>query len=271
MSLSSIRTKILTLSVLSIILVVVVLCGIYVYDQKGRLGDLQQRLLSDTVQNAATLSYIAVPSLIEEDYARLSNLVSYYSKMSGCLYVAVVNNDNRIMAHSDKIEIGSPYDLPAVSETEKIKEGVARKYLKAGKESIDVSYPIKAGDLVLGSVRMGLNTEWLRAETSKVHRTILIFLGTALAIVFLGIFVSTVIAKRISYPILQMKEAVEDIGRGEYDTKVDIKSNDEIGVLANAFNNMARELRDSRAQLVEKRALQESQALLQAVFETAPT
>ena len=256
---------------LSILLVVGVLSGIYVYEQNSRLGELQQRFLTDSVQSANTLSHVAVPSLIEEDYTRLSDLVSYYSKMSGRLYVAVVNNDNRIMAHSAGVEIGSPYEFPSVFETEKIKDGVVRKYLSAGKKAIEVSYPIKAGDLTLGSVRMGLNTDWLRNETGKIHRTILIFLGTALAIVFLGISVSTVIAKRISGPILQMKEVAEDIGRGDYDRKVDIKSNDEVGVLANAFNRMVRELRDSRTQLVEKEALRESQALLQAVIETAPT
>ena len=174
------------------------------------------------------------------------------------------------MAHSGGDEIGSVYELPAAFEMEKIKGGTVSQYLRAGNKLVEVSYPIQAGDLVLGSVRMGLNTKWLRAETSQVHRTILIFLGTALAIVFLGIFLSTVIAKRISDPILQMKEAVEDIGRGEYDTKVDIKSNDEIGVLANAFNNMARELKDSRAQLVEKEALHESEKRYHALFDRSP-
>ena len=176
--------------------------------------------------------------------------------------MAIVDNNNRIMAHSAGDEIGSPYEFPAVSETEKIKDGVVRKYQRAGKKSIEVSYPIKAGDLVLGSVIIGLNTDWLRDENSKIRSTIFVSLVAALAIVFLGIFISSAVAKRISDPILLMKEAVESIGRGDYDKKVDIKSNDEIGVFADAFNRMALDLRDSRSQLVEKEALRANEARL---------
>jgi len=265
----SIKTKIRAVTTLSIFLVAALLGGVYVYDETGRIREFEQRILNDSVRSAATISYTIMPSLIEKDFVRMSNLVSYYSMRSDRLYVAIVDNDNRIMAHSAGDEIGASFEPPAVFETEKIRGGVVRKYLRAGDKSIEVSYPVKAGDLVLGSVRIGVNTDWLRNETGKIRSTILISLAAAFAIVSLGILIASAIARRISEPILLLKEAAERIGRGDYDHRVDIKSNDEIGVLAEAFNRMAGDLRDSRTNLVEKEALRTSEARLKEAQQIA--
>ncbi len=96
----SIKTKVRAVTALSIILVASLLGGIYVYDQTGRLKEFEQRILKDSARSAATISYTIMPALIEKDYNRLSQLVSYYSSRSDRLYVAVVDNDNRIMADS---------------------------------------------------------------------------------------------------------------------------------------------------------------------------
>ena len=258
----SIKTKICAVTTLSIVLAAALFVGIYVADQTSRMREFEQGLLNDSVKDAAAISYTIMPALLEKDFTRMIDLVSYYSKSSDRLYVAIVDNDNRIMAHSAGNEMGSPFEPPAVSETEKIKDGVVRRYLKAGEQSIEVSYPIKAGDLVLGAVRIGLNTDWIRNQTGKMRRTIFVSLGAALAIIILGIVITAAIAKRISEPIILLKEAAERIGRGDYDQRIDIKSSDEIGVLADAFNRMARDLRETRSQLVEKEALRMSEARL---------
>ena len=78
----SIKTKIHALSTLSIILVAALLCGIYFYEQNSRMREFQRRFLNDSVQSAATLSYVIVPSLLEKDFTRMSNLVSFHSNRS---------------------------------------------------------------------------------------------------------------------------------------------------------------------------------------------
>ena len=262
MRLTSIKTKIQAVTTLAIILVSALLCCIYVYEQNNRMREFEQRILNDSVRAADTIAYTIMPALVEKDFSRMNQLVSHYSNSSERSYVAIVDNDNRVMAHSAGDEIGSRFELPAVFETKKIEDGVLRKYLKAGEKMIEVSYPIKAGDLILGFVRMGLNTEWMSNETGRIRSSIIISLGASFTIVFLGIFIASAIARRISDPILLMKEAVESFGRGDYDKRVDIKSNDEIGGLAVAFNRMALDLKDSRTQLVEKDVLRANEARL---------
>ncbi len=79
---------------------------------------------------------------------------------------------------------------------------------------------------VASSIRTGTNT---------------IMLASVL-VLCAAIFLSTIIAKRISKPIITLQMAALKLGRGDMETRVSINKNDEIGDLANAFNKMAQSL-----------------------------
>ena len=67
-------------------------------------------------------------------------------------------------------------------------------------------------------------------------RNILFIVSLILVVVtgLIGLFIS----RSISTPIVQLSEMTEEIGKGNLDIRVDIKSKDEIGVLASSFNKM---------------------------------
>ncbi len=50
-------------------------------------------------------------------------------------------------------------------------------------------------------------------------------------------------AQRIARPILEVAQAADSIGRGEFDSEILIESDDEVGVLAEKFNEMRRNLK----------------------------
>ncbi|MCK4851996.1 MAG: HAMP domain-containing protein, partial [Candidatus Omnitrophica bacterium] len=50
-------------------------------------------------------------------------------------------------------------------------------------------------------------------------------------------------------PVLKLKDAADRIASGDLDTAVDIRTKDEIGILADSFNRMARDLKASRQKL----------------------
>ncbi|MFC5699849.1 ATP-binding protein [Cohnella faecalis] len=62
----------------------------------------------------------------------------------------------------------------------------------------------------------------------------------------IGFTLTTVFAffllTKITQPLREMKEAADRVSHGEYSTRVTIRSSDEIGELANTFNQMASEL-----------------------------
>lgn len=79
----------------------------------------------------------------------------------------------------------------------------------------------------------------LYQTTNDVKKIVLLFAG-------IGIFMTTVFAfflsSRITAPIRQMQKAANRMAKGDFRTKVQIVSSDEIGDLAHSFNRMAEQL-----------------------------
>ncbi len=59
------------------------------------------------------------------------------------------------------------------------------------------------------------------------------------------------IAARISRPIEELARASQRVAGGDWETRVDIRSLDEVGALARSFNNMTRQLVEQRERLVQ--------------------
>ncbi|MCP4287097.1 MAG: HAMP domain-containing protein [Gammaproteobacteria bacterium] len=86
----------------------------------------------------------------------------------------------------------------------------------------------------------------------------------------LAAFVAWFLGSRISRPIVQFAQSAKSLGAGNLDTTVDITSTDEIGDLAQSFNTMASNLKDtviSRDRLLTevKDSLKEKEVLLQEI------
>ncbi|MBM7564449.1 two-component system sensor histidine kinase ResE [Paenibacillus sacheonensis] len=77
---------------------------------------------------------------------------------------------------------------------------------------------------------------------SNSHAVKVLFVYTAIIGFLLSTFFAFFLSTKITQPLLQMKKAADLISQGEYRTRVPIRSTDEIGDLANTFNNMAVEL-----------------------------
>ena len=58
-----------------------------------------------------------------------------------------------------------------------------------------------------------------------------------------------VLSRQISKPIGLLGKAAQEIGKGRLDVEIKYKSQDELGLLAEVFNKMAKDLKDSRQKL----------------------
>jgi len=94
-------------------------------------------------------------------------------------------------------------------------------------------------------------TEEIFAPVAKLrNRIVIISLVVTILAVLLGLFISTSISK----PVMKLRDAATEIGKGNLDTQIEVKSNDEIGELAASFNDMAGKLKESYAHLKESHA-----------------
>ena len=70
-------------------------------------------------------------------------------------------------------------------------------------------------------------------------------------VLFIGILLGLLLAKKISIPILALRDAAKRVGNGDLTQRVNNHSGDEIGELANAFNTMVDDLSLARKELHE--------------------
>ena len=115
---------------------------------------------------------------------------------------------------------------------------------KSSAESIrilEIETPIfvKGSPKKWGSIKIGLSIEDMRREILKT-RLMLILIG--LGGLGLGILGATLLARRITGPIKKLAEGTVKISKGDFSHKIDITSQDEIGNLAQSFNDMSRKL-----------------------------
>jgi len=87
--------------------------------------------------------------------------------------------------------------------------------------------------------------EPLYASILRTSSLLLIGLGMAL-------FASFFVARRVVRPLRTLRQGVERIGGGDLGFRLELKSGDEIEVLADEFNKMASQLQDSRTNMEQK-------------------
>lgn len=74
------------------------------------------------------------------------------------------------------------------------------------------------------------------------HKVKILFVLTAVIGFLLSTFFAFFLSKKIQQPLLQLKDAADSISQGNYSTRVNTRSTDEIGELANTFNHMTEQL-----------------------------
>jgi PAS domain S-box-containing protein len=102
----------------------------------------------------------------------------------------------------------------------------------------------------------------VKAQCSIINNIIYQFVILGILLFLLAISASLFLARIISKPIAELRDASNKVGEGKLDTQIQIKSKDEIGQLALSFNRMIENIRQSGKEL------QESEEKYRALVET---
>lgn len=110
--------------------------------------------------------------------------------------------------------------------------------------------PIIDSDRFYGAVAVFTSLEGIMASLDKI-RNLLILSGIGTFFIALGI--TMVVSKKLSKPLVEMEKATRKMSMGDLSTSVTIPSDDEIGSLAIAINDLAKDLkryRDTRREFL---------------------
>lgn len=87
-----------------------------------------------------------------------------------------------------------------------------------------------------GAVVVAASVEWVESKLRPIGISAILALLLAVGITVPVVFV---LSRRVSKPLGQLHDAVESIGQGKFETRLDISSHDEFGDVAKAVNTMA--------------------------------
>jgi signal transduction histidine kinase len=199
-------------------------------------------------ENIDQLSARYARAIAETDHPMRVSMIEMMAEFSQ-IKLFIVNSKGEVIANSGVpgIEIGSKVsvvELEALSQggsIDKIYEDSreAGRYLVSGKPAIHEN-TFYGGVYVLSSI------ESMDQSVKKV-RNLLILSGIGSFSLALGF--TYVVSKKISNPLVQIEKATRRIAKGDLETRIQIPSKDEIGSLAYAINDLAKDLqryRDTR-------------------------
>jgi len=160
--------------------------------------------------------------------------------------VVVVADNGRVVAHTRMKQVPE-LDLSRLPVVEAV---------LAGEEGTMKGYTDELGRQVLGSYMPIRELGWgvliqrpladIDAEVGQLRTTII---WVTIAAVLLAVLAGWLMSRQIAKPIGQLASASKRVAQGDLSTPVDVKSSNEIGVLANSFNQMIVSLKKSRGEL----------------------
>jgi signal transduction histidine kinase len=272
----------------------IILSGFLIKNQSDLIqGELEKRGRA-LVKNLAHNSEYGV--LIENEQL-LANLTEGLIREEDVIYALIYDRNGEILSQRDQ---GKYY------EGKRLEERIASRALKGegfwgeyhftpkGQYGFyDLAYPIRTtkvempkeelGNILqkdtdlpgdkerIGVARIGLSLGTMRKEISKMKNIVVLL--TAL-VVTIAILLTFTLVNLIIKPVDKLVGATQRIAKGDLSLVVEVDRKDEIGKLAQAFNQMTTSLKESRKQIedysrnlekkVEERTkeLKEAQALL---------
>ena len=183
----------------------------------------------------------SVKPLPADDLATLRRFVNHSMSQDYVRYVAVLDPSRTVVMHSNLAELGRrPEDQRSRTAVAARNPGYGASVLAAEAEPIyGVYFPINAAGARLGTVLLGDSLAAAETEMARARGEVLwVWLLTA---ALAGLLAYSP-ASYIAVPITRIAAAMRSTSEGEVGTVVDVKRNDEIGVLASSFNTMAHDL-----------------------------
>lgn len=92
------------------------------------------------------------------------------------------------------------------------------------------------------------------AAQTNSSRTLLLSSVTLIVVLLLAAFLSVMLSRQITLPVKSLTDAAQQLESGNYDAQAEVTSGDEIGQLAGAFNEMAKQIKNALAVVAQRAA-----------------
>src|SRR5215831_4506540 len=205
-------------------------------------SQLTEELASKGTAIATMLASSGADLIPTRDASTVQSLVDQYAAIGGVAYVMVYDPQKTLIAHTFV-----PLVPPGIVEKNLVPSTVPRQQREIQytdpatgevRDVIDIGVPILGGQV--GTVRVGMDRALVAAAAARSGKKLLMVLGGFAAVVVLA---GVIFAQRITRPVALLVRASERVGQGDLTRLVPVTSRDEIGQLAETFNQAIVRLR----------------------------
>jgi two-component system OmpR family sensor kinase len=154
--------------------------------------------------------------------------------------VLLVDTTGRVLLDSGDELAGTHMTNPEFRKTVQYGEPAVGYYTHDNKGMAMFSYPVSISGRVNAVVLVSV---YIQDIYDDINRFALVITAISIIVIIIVVAVSVIVGRRLSDPITRLTGAVNEIYKGNMETAVEVKRNDEIGVLAGAFNKMGSELK----------------------------
>jgi PAS domain S-box-containing protein len=226
-------------------------------------NDLIAEYKSKGTAIARSIASSSVETLLNREVSTVQAMIDQFTEILGVSYVFVVDNQGEIISHTFVPMV--PREILQIKGS---KLDASRDVRIEGKgEFIDISFPIVEGTVGVVHVGMDKGIIFSQLRAGMLRQLSLLTIIFIISVIFAYMFVN-----KISQPLNKLTDYSRKLASHDFTATVDIKSQDEIGMLAETMKSMAMDLSEvfERYELALKDAiveLQDTLAYLTAVID----
>lgn len=249
----SVQSKIL-LTVLSVVLMFALFILFYYPARQER--NLLENYNNEIETLAKTVALGVKIALTDENFEGVETAMNFVTNDDRLHVVSIIQHDTIWSPHKSNFNIRKTIFTSKPDSVFVDPEAISDKYFI--KKSANFSTPLMNGEIMLS---------FTTAEIIKGRRQIRLASAIASFVVFvIGLLIGYWLARKISKPVLALRDAANKVGEGDLTQSVINNSRDEIGELSTAFNKMVKDLSTARNEItIEK---QKSDELLLNILPT---
>ncbi|MBI4681668.1 MAG: EAL domain-containing protein [Nitrospirae bacterium] len=231
-------------TILSFILIIVLVAAANIYSTSYVLRNLQEeRLKTSEVLFAKSLSKRLFRAVIDQ---RINKITDVLFEEKGLReekieYIMVVDKKGHLLAHTYLNNIPGKF-LKIENAFAKKEEYRLEKIEDRELSVYNIAVPVMEGIKQVGAIHVGIRSDYVENIVTPTKTASHFSLIITLIITLIAVVIAIPLSRTITNPLVRLKNFAEKISRGELETQIDIKTRDEIGDLAGAFNKMSTDM-----------------------------
>ncbi len=231
-------------------LLVAAVCVFYLITVQILNSHVREEIIKRAESLSRSIASSAGYNLVLKDLLALDNIVFKVKETNPDIRsIAIIGPDRTIIVHSEAGRTGVKLAPPESGTVLELRDGTRFREVSgatASGASFEVESRIPFMEQDVGSVLLDVDWSILTAAQTQARRRVLPFFA---GILFVGAVTSLALSMRLTRPIKELAQGVEELKRGRRSKPLRVYSEDELGRLTVRFNEMTELITGQRERL----------------------